>query len=316
MHNLYKNLGIGVFVGFVLLVIMNLFTIVDPATTKVGTKFGIVDPIPLLEGPHLVNPMTSFDVFKTGISKLEANGVQIPTKDRFNSTVSITVTYTVEPEKTPYIKSKFITMDNFVNINLYLPLLSYVKDEGRKLDDSRSLSDSSNISEMQSNLVNRLHESLVGTGISIESVLIQDITFDPKIADQIFKTQDRIQKEEVEKSNLRMAETLAKKDIATANGKAGADKAQYDATAYQTKVNSEANAAAIRAKADADRYQVEQIAIGNERLQKSLTPEIIKLKQLEVQMQEAGDGWKGNVPTNVTIMGKDSPAPLFLKQMQ
>ncbi|AUE22602.1 hypothetical protein Ah1_00061 [Aeromonas phage Ah1] len=293
----------------------NCFTIVDAGTTKVGTLMGEVQDRPLEEGLHFVNPFMGFDTFDTRNNKFVKENLLIPTKDRFNSTANVTVLYRVDNSKTPFIKKNYGTMEMFVDKAMSQFLTSIIKDEGRKIADSRGLADSFNVTAMQENTKRRLQEALTGTGITLQEVLVQDVTFDPRIQNQILQTQDRIQKEEAEKSQLRIATTAAQTTEATAKGQAAADKAKYEAAAYQTFVQAKAYADGVKQKADADRYMAEQTAIGNAKLASSLTPQIIELKRLEVEMKKAGTGWNGQVPANFTMMG-NGQAPLFLKQMQ
>lgn len=299
---------------FAIIVGSNIYTIVDAGTTKVGTLMGEVQDQPLEEGFHIVNPFMGFDVFDTRNNKFTAENMAIPTKDRFNSTANVTVLYRVDNAKTPFIKKNYGTMEMFVDKAMSQFLTSIIKDEGRKIADSRGLADSFNVTSMQENAKRRLQEALEGTGITLQEILIQDVNFDPRIQNQILQTQDRIQKEEAEKSQLRIAQTVATRTEATAVGQAAADKAQYEAQAYKTFTQAKAKADGVKQEADAARYMAEQTAIGNKKLAESLTPQIVELKRLEVKMAEAGQGWNGTVPTNVTIMG-EGQAPLFMKQM-
>ncbi|ADM80035.1 hypothetical protein phiAS5_ORF0192 [Aeromonas phage phiAS5] len=315
MKDLIKLGGVVVGVLFAMILGFNCYTIVDAGTTKVGTIMGEVQDKPLEEGLHFVNPMMGFDVFDTRNNKFVKENLLLPTKDRFNSTANVTVLYRVDNAKTPYIKKNYGTMEMFVDKAMSQFLTSIIKDEGRKISDSRGLADSFNVTAMQENTKRRLQEALTGTGITLQDVLIQDVTFDPRIQNQILQTQDRIQKEEAEKSQLRIAQTTAKRTEETAKGQAAADKAKYEANAYKTFVEAKAYADGVKQKADAERYMAEQTAIGNNKLASSLTPQIVELKRIEVQMKQAGAGWNGQVPANFTLMGQGQ-APLFLKQMQ
>lgn len=315
MNDMFKLGGVVVGGLFAAILAMNSYTIVDAGTTKVGTIMGEVQDRPLEEGLHFVNPLMGFDTFDTRNNKFVKENLLIPTKDRFNSTANVAVLYRVDNSKTPFIKKNYGTMEMFVDKAMSQFLTSIIKDEGRKIADSRGLADSFNVTTMQENTKRRLQEALTGTGITLQEILIQDVTFDPRIQNQILQTQDRIQKEEAEKSQLRIATTAAQTTEATAKGNAAANKAKFEAEAYKTFVEAKAYADGVKQKADADRYMAEQTAIGNQKLASSLTPQIIELKRLEVQMKQAGEGWNGQVPANFTMMG-NGQAPLFLKQMQ
>lgn len=296
--------------------VLNVFTVVSAGTSKVQTTFGTVNPKHFGEGIHFpVNPFSSFDTFDTRNQRYEIEKLNIPTQDRFNSSGNVTVLYRIEDSKTPYIKQNYGTADEFIDKTMRQHLRSIVRDEGRKVKDSRGLAQSDVMTVLQDSTKKRLSDGLDGTGIDVQDVLIQDIEFDPRIADQILATQQRIQREEAESSQLRIIETQAKQAVAQAEGEAGKRMEQAKADAYAVEAAAKAQALSVREAADAERYQLEQKAVGNKALQASLTGEILKLRELEVRQVEAGKGWDGSVPTTVTVLG-EGQQPLFLKNMK
>ena len=310
---IYSAVG-GLF-GFILL--LNCFHIVPSGKTAVETTFGKVQPKHLPEGFYIVTPWSSFEDLDTRNLRYEIEGLNIPTQDRFNSSANVTVLYRIDGSKTPWIKTNYGTQEEFIDKTLRQYLRMIVRDEGRTVKDSRGLAQSDIVTKMQTSATQRLTESMEGTGVIVQEVLIQDIAFDPRIADQILKTQDRIQREEAENSQLRIVETQAKQVKAKAEGLAAEKMENAKALAFGVEADAKAKATSIRAEADAERYKLEQQALGNKALQASLTPEILKLRELEVKQVEAGLGWQGQVPQNVTIMSSDkNQQPLFLKQMQ
>lgn len=310
----FKNIAAIVF-GFIMgWVLLNSFTIVSAGTTKVQTTFGTVNPTYLGEGFHIVNPFSSLDTMDTRNLTYEANELNIPTQDRFNSMANITVKYRINDARTPWIKQNYGTADEFVYKTIRQDLRSIIRDEGRKVKDSRGLAQSDIVTNMQVSAQKRLQEAMEDKGVEIQEVLVQDIVFDSRIANQILQTQDRIQREESEASQLRIKKTQADQAIETARGAAESNKLNAAALAFAKQTDAQAKAEAVRLEADASRYKQEQEALGNKALQASLTPEILKLRELEVRKVEAGTGWNGTVPTNLTVMGDKQP--MFLKQMQ
>ena len=206
-----KKIGLWSLAGVTAaLLAVNSFTIVEAGTTKVQTTFGTVNPQAFGEGVHFpVNPLSGFDTFDTRNARYEVEGLNIPTQDRFNSTANVTVLYRIDGAKTPYIKQNYGTAEEYIDKTLRQQLRSIVRDEGRKLEDSRSLAQSNNVTTMQASTTQRLTSTLDGTGISIQEALVQDIEFDPRIANQILATQKRIQQEEEELSKKRIATTQA-----------------------------------------------------------------------------------------------------------
>ncbi len=286
------------------LIAVNSFTIVSAGTSKVQTTFGTVNPKHLGEGFHFpVNPMSGFDEFDTRNQRYEVDGLSIPTQDRFNSTGNVTVLYRIEGPKTPSIKQSYGAASEFIDKTMRQHLRSIMRDEGRKIQDSRGLAKSKNITAMQESAKGRLQDSLDGTGINVQELLIQDIKFDKRIAEQILQTQKRIQKEEAEASQLRIVSTQAKQVEAKAAGEAKALNEKAKAEAYQIEAKANADASAILARATAERDAMFAIADGNMMLTKSLTPEILEDKRIANEAILFGRS-KGNVPQ--TVIGTDS----------
>ncbi|AGG57974.1 hypothetical protein VPBG_00202 [Vibrio phage helene 12B3] len=316
--NSFKGFGLGKIAGIVTgilisaVLMLNSYTTVQAGHVKVQSLFGKVVDSPLTEGLHIVNPLKSFDTISVRNDKYEVNALNIPTQDRFNSTGNVTVLYRIDGSMGNFIKQNYGTAKEYIDKTLRQQLRSIVRDEGRKMKDSRSLAQSENVSMMQVNTLKRLVASLDGTGIIIDEVLVQDIEFDPRIAQQILSTQQRIQKEEERKSQERIAET----NTAIARLEAEADgnrkREQAKAEAFRITADAEARKAAsiaqatgraesrlLEAKAEADAIKL--IADANLDLTKSLTPAILKKQELDNEAVLYSKS-KGNVPT--TIIGE------------
>ncbi|WP_413111189.1 SPFH domain-containing protein [Thaumasiovibrio sp. DFM-14] len=282
--------------------LFNAFTIVDAGTAKVQTVFGKVNPVHFGEGFHFpVNPFSTFDIYDTRNARYEVNGLNIPTQDRFNSTGNVTVLYRIDDAKTPLIKQNYGTASEYIDKTMRQHLRSIVRDEGRKLSDSRSLAQSDNVTMMQDNTRARLISALDETGIDVQEVLIQDITFDSRIAQQILDTQMRIQAEEQKKSQERIAATEAEIKRQEAIGEANRQREQADAQAYAVRevANAEREAAIARAQGEAEAIKL--LADANLELTKSLTPQILEKQRLDNEAVLFSKS-KGAVPQ--TIIGE------------
>lgn len=278
---------------------LNSYTIVEAGTAKVQTTFGTVNPVHYGEGLHFpVNPMSSFDKFDTRNNKYEIEGLNIPTQDRFNSTGNVTVLFRINDAKTPFIKQNYGTAEEYVDKTLRQHLRQIVRDEGRKVKDSRGLALSDNITLMQANTLNRLTDAMGDTGIEIQDVLVQDIQFDPRIAQQILDTQKRIQIEEQKLSEERQAVTDAAIQKQKAIGEANIKRERADAEAYRATTEAEGQARAVILAATAEADAIRLIASANQELTKSLTPQILRKQELENEAILYSKS-VGNVPTTV-----------------
>ncbi|MGL6259571.1 SPFH domain-containing protein [Vibrio sp. WXL103] len=307
------NVKVAVVAAIALFAINRTFVIVDAGTAKVETTFGTVNTSHYGEGIYFpVNPFSNFDTYDTRNARYEVNGLNIPTQDRFNSTGNVTVLYRIDAHRTPYIKQNYGTSEEYIDKTMRQQLRSIVRDEGRKIKDSRGLAQSDNVTTMQENTRNRLIAALDDTGIDIQEVLIQDIEFDTRIAQQILDTQMRIQAEEQKKSQERIAATEAEIKRQNAIGVANQKREEADAEAYRltevanaekaaqiAKAQGEAEAIELRAQADATALKL--LAEANLELTKSLTPEILEKQRLDNE-QVLYSRSKGAVPQ--TIVGE------------
>lgn len=299
MNKYVKYSLAGVAALTALIVGLNSFTIVSAGTAKVQSTFGTVNQSHYGEGLHFpVNPLSGFDEFDTRNSKYEIKGLNIPTQDRFNSTGNVTILYRIQDSKTPFIKQNYGNAEEYVDKTLRQYLRSIVRDEGRKVKDSRGLADSNTVTIIQENAKTRLIEDMDGTGIEIQEVLVQDIAFDPRIAQQILDTQKRIQVEEQKLSEERQAVTDAAIKKQQAIGDANKKREAADAEAYQLTEIAQAQKAAAIAKAQGESEAIKLIASANLELTKSLTVQILEKQRLdnEAILFERS---KGNVPTTV-----------------
>lgn len=282
-----------------LILALNSFTIVSPTETKVQICFGKMNESQVFtEGAYLVNPFCSFDSFNTAEQKYEVMGLSIPTQDRFNSTANVTVLFRIIPAKAIAIRKNFGNESTFIETSLRQHLRSIIRDEGRKIKDSRGLASSTNTTAMQENATKRLIDVLTDEGMNVSQVLVQDIEFDSRIAQQILDTQSRIQREEAEKSQTAISISVADQVRNKQKGISDADNTAADATAYAVEAAAKSKAFAVRAAADADRYAAEQLALANVELTKSLTPQILEKQRLENEAILYGKS-QGNVPSTV-----------------
>lgn len=271
------------------IVALNMFTITKPGMTKVQTCFGKVQETKTFgEGIHIpVAPWCGFDVFDTREDAYEIDGLTIPTQDRFNSTANVTVLYRILPSEVIKIRQEYGNQERFIDVTLRQHLRAIARNEGRKVADSRGLANAGNITTIQQNALEYLNKNLIG--IEVTEVLMQDIAFDPRITAQILSTQGRIEQEEQEKSKERIAKTAADTAIQTARGLSESSKLATDAVTYK-----------VRQTAEAERFALEQAAIGNAELTKSLTPQILRKQELDNEAILFAAS-KGNVP--LTVIG-------------
>lgn len=103
-----KTLGAmgGAFV-FVVGVIFQSFTVISAGHTGVQVTLGEVNPRPLTEGVHFVNPISSIKDIDVRVQKAQLDGQSAGTKDLQQVHTDIVINYRMSPQNLPHIYKEF-----------------------------------------------------------------------------------------------------------------------------------------------------------------------------------------------------------------
>jgi regulator of protease activity HflC (stomatin/prohibitin superfamily) len=96
--------GILIFVGGML---FSSFTIISAGHTGVQVTMGEVNPNPLTEGVHFVNPISNVRDVDVRLQKAKLDGAQAGTKDLQQVHTDIVVQYRLSAQKVPHIYKEF-----------------------------------------------------------------------------------------------------------------------------------------------------------------------------------------------------------------
>jgi regulator of protease activity HflC (stomatin/prohibitin superfamily) len=92
---------LGVFIG------VASFTVISAGHTGVQVTLGEVNPLPLTEGVHFVNPISSIKDVDVRLQKAELKGANAGTKDLQVVHTDIVVNYRLDPLKVPHIYKEY-----------------------------------------------------------------------------------------------------------------------------------------------------------------------------------------------------------------
>lgn len=193
--------------------------------------------------------------------------------------MNLTVNYNFIADRVTGLYERFNGMDgdSIVDNMVQNQIIAYIKE----VTPHFSVMDiySTKRSEVSKAITEYLNERLTSEyGINISSALIIDVQLDDTL-------KEKIQAKEQAKQDAEKAEL--DKQTAIAQGEANKAKAQADAEV--AKINAEAEAEKIRIKAEGQ-------AAANDVLSKSITPELIQMKEAEAHYK---NGW-------VTVQGADA----------
>lgn len=193
--------------------------------------------------------------------------------------LNMTINYNFMADKVVGLYTKFNGMDGdaVVDNMVQNSIIAYIKEVTPKFSVMDIYSDKR--SEVSQAITEYLNSKLNDEyGINIASALIIDVQLDDTL-------EEKIQAKEQAKQDAEKAEL--DKETAIAQGEA--DKASAQAAAEVNKINAEANAEQTRIAAQAE-------ADANNLISKSITEELIKMKEAEARLKH---GW-------VTVEGADT----------
>lgn len=193
--------------------------------------------------------------------------------------MNLTVNYNFIPDKVTGLYEKFNGMDgeDIVESMVQNSIIAYIKEVTPRF----SVMDiySTKRSEVSKAITQYLNEKLTAEyGINVSSALIIDVQLDDTL-------KAKIQAKEQAKQDAEKAEL--DKQTVIAQGEAAKAQAEADAEVAKIKAESAAEKTKIKAEADAE---------ANEMLSKSITPELIQMKEAEARLEH---GW-------VTVQGADA----------
>lgn len=270
------------FVGLVSLSLSGCYMeMIDSGEVGVQINSGVVQDNPIREGFNFsLNPMADLIIYNVKAKQLEMSGskeqdtpeimndasVTILTKDNLQIPVDITILYKLKDECAPYIRKEF-GVDTIWDNKVVVPVTrDVVRGVIGKDADIYKLNQNRELyaSEIREELAQRVNDAMKKQCVTIEMVSIKDIKLPPQLMESIMKKNQM--SEEAMRSNLEIEKTLAEAKIAVTRAE-GTSKAQLA-------------------------------------LAKSITPEMIKWKELEIQ-DEAVKKWDGKLPS--TSLGNSIP---------
>lgn len=264
-------------------VFLNSYTTVESGHNKVAALFGSVQPEPLQEGFHIVNPMLDFVTFDLRQITETWEKVEVPSQDKLKTSMDVSVTFRLDGSRTPAIYQETGTLQDVVHKHVTPKVRSLLREAGKTVEKSQDFYLDSVQQELQRYMESGLTSYLSQKGVVVEAVLFRDITLPSVVTEAVIQTKERQEQLEREKAQLMIVEQQAQQQVKEAEAREKA--AVSDAKARIT-------------KADAEAYEIKKLAEAqaeaNKLLSRSLTTNLIKYNAVEK--------WNGTYPT--TMLGE------------
>ncbi|MEC8595830.1 MAG: prohibitin family protein [SAR324 cluster bacterium] len=287
-----KKLNISFGVIGVLLVLMfwfgsSMYQKVPAGYVGVATLFGEVKKEPFEEGLHVpVNPFYEWYFYDVR-QKSHLEEANVPSQDQLQTKIQVSVQFRLQGENAPKILQETGQAQDVLIVHIVPKLRSLMREQGKTIRRAEDFFLEETQQNMQTSLLEGLKDYLGSKGVSVEAVLIRDISLPPFIIKAIESKKEREQEVEKQKAELERFTTEQQQKVELAKAESEAAKEQ---------------ALKKRLLADAQAYEIEKIntAIGD-------NPNYVKLQALEALKAISKDP-----ASKIYFMDGNSPSPLPL----
>ena len=287
-----KKLNISFGVIGVLLVLMfwfgsSMYQKVAAGYVGVATLFGEVKKEPFEEGLHVpVNPFYEWYFYDVR-QKSHLEEANVPSQDQLQTKIQVSVQFRLQGENAPKILQETGQAQDVLIVHIVPKLRSLMREQGKTIRRAEDFFLEETQQNMQTSLLEGLKDYLGSKGVSVEAVLIRDISLPPFIIKAIESKKEREQEVEKQKAELERFTTEQQQKVELAKAESEAAKEQ---------------ALKKRLLADAQAYEIEKIntAIGD-------NPNYVKLQALEALKAISKDP-----ASKIYFMDGNSPSPLPL----
>ena len=216
----FKQIGAAIAAGMatvLLFVVGSSFTVISAGHTGVQITFGEVNPLPLTEGWHVVNPISNISDVDVRLQKAKLDGASAGTKDLQQVHTDIVVNYRLDPLKVPHIYKEFgLNVDEKVlgpGINEAFKSVTghYTSEE---LVTKRDM--------VSQEILQHLIEKMAPFNITVSNISLVNFGFSPDYQKAIEQKVIAVQQTAKAEQDLRRIEVEAKSRIAQAEGEAKA----------------------------------------------------------------------------------------------
>ena len=284
------NISFGI-IGVLLVLVFwfgsSMYQKVPAGYVGVATLFGEVKKEPFEEGLHVpVNPFYEWYFYDVR-QKSHLEEANVPSQDQLQTKIQVSVQFRLQGENAPKILQETGQAQDVLIVHIVPKLRSLMREQGKTIRRAEDFFLEETQQNMQTSLLEGLKDYLGSKGVSVEAVLIRDISLPPFIIKAIESKKEREQEVEKQKAELERFTTEQQQKVELAKAESEAAKEQ---------------ALKKRLLADAQAYEIEKIntAIGD-------NPNYVKLQALEALKAISKDP-----ASKIYFMDGNSSSPLPL----
>jgi regulator of protease activity HflC (stomatin/prohibitin superfamily) len=218
-----KLLGYGLMLGGLATAGMNTVIIVDVGEVGVKHFLGRVDPVPLGQGVHVINPLASIEIMSVREQSFPQNGaveqIEAQTSEQMNVALEVSLLYRIDPSRAPDLFAR-IGSEDLIKQSI---VLNAVRNGVRDAVATKSINDifSPDRAQVAADM-RRAIQLKAGDRIEVVEVFLRDVQAPTAVREAIDEKLQREQQVAAEKFQTEIIEEQALQEIAAARGLAEA----------------------------------------------------------------------------------------------
>jgi regulator of protease activity HflC (stomatin/prohibitin superfamily) len=218
-----KLLGYGLMLGGLATAGMNTVIIVDVGEVGVKHFLGRVDPVPLGQGVHVINPLASVEIMSVREQSFPQNGaveqIEAQTSEQMNVALEVSLLYRIDPSRAPDLFAR-IGSEDLIKQSI---VLNAVRNGVRDAVATKSINDifSPDRAQVAADM-RRAIQIKAGDRIEVVEVFLRDVQAPTAVREAIDEKLQREQQVAAEKFQTEIIEEQALQEIAAARGLAEA----------------------------------------------------------------------------------------------
>ena len=214
-----KLLGVGLMFGSVGVAGINTVVIVDVGEVGVQHFLGRVDPTPMGQGIHVINPLASVEIMSMREQSFPPSGsveqIEAQTSEQMNVALEVSLLYRIDPARAPDLFAR-IGPEDLIKQSI---VLNAIRNGVRDAVATKSINDifSPDRAQVAADM-RRAIQAKAGDRIEVVEVFLRDVQAPATVRQAIDEKLQREQQVAAEKFQTEIIEEQALQEIAAARG--------------------------------------------------------------------------------------------------
>ncbi|MCG6955497.1 MAG: prohibitin family protein [Gemmatimonadetes bacterium] len=220
-----RLVGYGFMLAGLLLVLANTFTVIPVGDVGVKHFLGQIDPTPLEQGVHVINPLATVEKMSIREQNFPADGsvekIDAQTSEQLNVALEVAILYRIDPANAPELYQR-LGSESQITSRI---VLNAVRNGVRDAAATKSINDifSPNRKELANDMLKAIQVK-AGDRIEVLEVFVRDVQAPQKVRDAIEEKLQREQNVAAERFQTEIIQEKARQQIEQAKGIAEAQR--------------------------------------------------------------------------------------------